>query len=302
MGNNPEFKQKSILAVHDLSCYGTASLGVAIPVLTAFGYEVVALPSVILSSTTDIDQDPVALETTGWMRKTVDRWKERQLTFDAIYTGWLGDPKQIDLLIEICEGSIHDRTTVLVDPVLGDGGELYPCQEELAKDMSRLFKRTHIITPNPTEATLLLNKQPQEYGIKTDGTISAELAGDLVTDLAITFPGTLPIVKSVVEEENIGVCVRFTPDNTNIREPITETILAKRAGSSLVGGTGDLFASLVIGKWVQQGLDRQSGKEEKSTIIKSSIETISVLMELAQRNKMHVLPFRNLLSVNQGGI
>ena len=62
-------------------------MGLAIPVLTAMGHEVIALPSVILSSTTDIDNDPIILETTSWMHKVVERWKERNLIFDAIYTG-----------------------------------------------------------------------------------------------------------------------------------------------------------------------------------------------------------------------
>jgi len=296
MGKDFEFERKRILTVHDLSCIGTASLGVAVPVLTAFGHEVVAFPSVILSSTTDIDPDPVALETTHWMRQVVNRWKERNIIFDAIYTGWLGGPKQIDLLTELCEGSIHDRTTVFIDPVLGDGGQLYPCQEELAKEMNRLVMKAQVITPNPTEAALLLKKRPQEYGVKEDGTINAALAEDMVADLATAYPGTLAIVKSVVAEESIGVSVRFTPDNTvNLQHPVTETILAKRTEKSSVGGTGDLFACLVVGNWLRQKLDRQSSKDDKLAIIKSSVETISNIMEAVKRGNLNILPFRSLL-------
>ena len=232
MGRGPEFEQKRVLAVHDLSCYGTASLGVAVPVLTAFGHEVVAFPSVILSSTTDIDRDPIALETTDWMRKVIDRWNEHRVTFDAIYTGWLANPKQIDLLTELCEVSVHDKTTVFIDPVLGDGGMLYPSHEKLAKEMNRLVVKAQVITPNPTEAALLLKKSPQGYGVKEDGTISAALAEDIVADLATAYPHALPIIKSVTEGDFIGVCVRFTSDNTSrIRKPVTKTILATRTGS-----------------------------------------------------------------------
>lgn len=90
---NSGHKQKRVLSVHDLSCHGTTSLGIVIPILTAFNHEVVVLPSVILSSTTDIDQNPITLETTDWMGQVIDRWDKRGMIFDAIYTGWLGDPK-----------------------------------------------------------------------------------------------------------------------------------------------------------------------------------------------------------------
>lgn len=293
-----EHEQKRILAVHDLACHGTTSLGIVIPVLTAFDHEVVVLPTVILSSTTDIDQDPIALETTNWMGKVLARWDKRGMIFDAIYTGWLGNPKQIDLLTQLFEVSPHDKTTVFVDPVLGDGGELYPSRKELANEMSRLVTKAQVITPNPTEAALLLKKHPQEYGVKEDGTISAELAEDMIVNLSTTFPSTLAVVKSVVWKDSIGVCVRFTSDNTfEIQEPVTETILATRTGQTYVGGTGDLFTTLLVGRWLKQELGRQSNQFEKLAIIRSSVETISSIMDIVQRDNRHTLPFRSLLYV-----
>lgn len=296
MGRNPEYEQpKRILAVHDLSCHGTASLGIVIPVLTAFGHEVIALPSVILSSTTDIDQEPIALETTDWMHRVVDRWDKNGITFDAIYTGWLGDPRQIDLLTKLCEMS-HDKTTIFIDPVLGDGGQLYPSQEKLSKEMNRLVMKAQVITPNPTEAALLLKKQPQEFGIKENGTINVDLAEDMVADLATAFPDALAVVKSVTKGDSIGVCVRFTSDNTpGIQKSVTETILAARTGLTSVGGTGDLFACLVVGNWLRQELGGQSSKDDKLAIIKSSVETISNIMQAVKRDNLNTLPFRNLL-------
>jgi len=156
--------------------------------------------------------------------------------------------------MNICETLTTNKTTIFIDPVLGDGGSLYPCQEELSKEMYRLVRKAHVLTPNPTEAALLLGEKPSEYGVQKDGTISVALAEDLVKDLASAYSRTLPI-KSVSEDDNIGVCVRFTPDNTDhLQKPVTETILARRSGNVSVGGTGDLFASLLIGKWLIQSL------------------------------------------------
>lgn len=286
---------KCVLTVHDLSCHGVASLGVAIPILTAFGCKVVALPSVLLSSTTDIDQDPVALATTEWMCKVMARWKEQGLRFDAIYTGWLGDPKQVSLIVDICKQPQCEKALIFIDPVLGDSGTLYPCQEELAKVMNELVKRAHVITPNPTEAAILLGRQPQDCGVKEDGTISVGLARELANALATTYPKTLSIIKSVVSENRIGVCVRFTRGNTaDVKKSVTKIMLCPRTTAPPVGGTGDLFASLLIGRWLKC-IDVQSNPHDKAVVIKSVVKTISEIMRTVQHNKIKDLPFRNLL-------
>lgn len=286
---------KCVLAVHDLSCHGVASLGVAMPVLTAFGYKVVTLPSVLLSSTTDIDQDPVALATTEWMCKVVTRWKEQGLKLDAIYTGWLGDSKQVSLIVDLCKQSQYKKTIIFIDPVLGDSGTLYPCQEELAKVMNELVMHAHVITPNPTEAALLLKRRPQDYGIKEDGTISIDLVHELADALATAYPKALPIIKSVVSENRIGVCARFTQDNTtDIKKSVTKMMLGPRTAAPPVGGTGDLFASLLIGRWLKC-INNQSNQHNKITVIKSVVKTMSEVMRTVQRDRIKDLPFRNLL-------
>ncbi|OGY46282.1 MAG: hypothetical protein A3J65_01860 [Candidatus Buchananbacteria bacterium RIFCSPHIGHO2_02_FULL_45_11b] len=265
------------------------------PVLTAFGYKVVAFPSVILSSTTDIDRDPVALDTTEWMHKVVARWKEQHMTFDAIYTGWLGDPRQIALLVNLCEQSQHEKITIFVDPVLGDDGALYPGQEELVKVINGLVGIAHVITPNPTETALLLGKQPRDCGVEEDGTVTVNNVYELLNALTLVYPRVLPIIKSVVSGNRIGVCVRFTSDNTTgVKKPITKMILGTRTTAPSVGGTGDLFASLLIGRWLKY-INSQSNQYDKATMIKSVVKTISEVMITIQRGKIKDLPFRDLL-------
>lgn len=128
--------------------------------------------------------------------------------------------------------------------------------------------------------------------------INAELAEDMVANLSTTYPSTLAVVKSVVWKDSIGVCVRFTSDNTfDIQEPVTETILATRIKQTHVAGTGDLFATLLVGSWLKQELGRQSNRPEKLTIIRSSVESISSILDTLQRDNRNTLPFRSLLYV-----
>jgi len=260
------------------------------------GYNVVAFPTVILSSTTDIDHSPVALRTTEWMRQVVARWEEQDMTFDAIYTGWLGDPEQISLLVNLCTQTRHKQTTIFIDPVLGDGGALYPCQEELSKRMHSLVKIAHIITPNPTEAAILIGKQPKNCGVRDDGTISLDNAYMLIAKLTHAYPKVLPIIKSVVSGQRIGVCVRFTQNNTlGVKKPITKAILGLRTIAPSMSGTGDLFASLLVGTLLKQ-IDSQDNQDNKASMVRSVVKTISDVMVSIQRGQKKELPFRDLLN------
>jgi pyridoxine kinase len=288
-------KMKNVLAIHDLSCYGAASLGIVIPILTAFGYKVFALPSVILSSSTDIDDNPVALETTEWMHKVAERWREQHVVFDAVFTGWLSDPKQIDLIADLCKMR-HDKTVIFIDPVLGDSGVLYPSQEELVKTMGRLVEKAQVITPNPTEAALLLGRQPTECGVKEDGTVTSNQAKKLLEGLVKRYAGTLPIIKSIAETDKIGVGIRFTPDNSSVSSPFNEFLLERRTDSPPVGGSGDLFTSLLVGRWLRSDI---AAGDFRSIIpvVGSVVKTISDIMQTVHDRQTKELPFRELLNI-----
>lgn len=53
-------------------------------------------------------------------------WKNIGLKFDCIYTGFLCSTRQISFAQEFIRESCTDETLVVVDPVLGNHGGLYP--------------------------------------------------------------------------------------------------------------------------------------------------------------------------------
>lgn len=79
------------------------------------------------------------------------------MNFDAVFTGFLGNPRQAYMLHDAI-GSIKCKDApVLVDPVLGDDGKLYSCyNDKMIPAMRKLLQVSDIITPNMTEAALLL--------------------------------------------------------------------------------------------------------------------------------------------------
>lgn len=287
MSLSAEYRQRTILAVNDLSCRGTASLMVAIPVLSYFGHEVVPFVTAGLSSTTDLDSEPVALDTNNWLESCVNKWREIDTRFDAIYTGWLGDHRQVDLLIKICESMTNEDTVVFVDPVLGDGGTLYPSQSEIAAKMPLLVHKAHLVTPNPTEAVLLLNRNPLEYGIQKDGTLALSEAESLAVDLAAAFPQTLPVVKSTTDREDIGVVARFTPTNTmDTEESRTEYYSAQRIKSGLISGAGDTFISWLAGNWLTAENPSHLSEKNKAELLQDAVDRISSALVYAKKNRI----------------
>ena len=90
-------KVKKIAAVHDLSGMGRVSLTVVIPILSSMGFQVCPLPTAVLSNHTQYP-DFSFLDLTDEMPKIIAQWKKLNVQFDAIYTGYLGSPKQIQIV------------------------------------------------------------------------------------------------------------------------------------------------------------------------------------------------------------
>lgn len=150
-------KVKKVAAVHDLSGVGRVSLTVVIPILSSMGFQACPLPTAVLSNHTQYP-DFSFLDLTDEMPKIIKEWERLGVEFDAIYTGYLGSPRQA----RIVSGFINDfrraDSLVVVDPVLGDNGRLYATFDEtMVKEMQHLITEADVITPNLTELFYMLD-------------------------------------------------------------------------------------------------------------------------------------------------
>ncbi len=147
---------KRILTIQDISCAGKCSLTAALPILSAMGHETVILPTAVLSTHTAFE-DFTFCDLTDQMRPIAAVWKSQGITFDAIYTGYLGSAAQVEIVEELIAQFRGEDTLVFVDPVLGDFGKLYSgFGEDFPQEMKRLCMNADVITPNITEAACLL--------------------------------------------------------------------------------------------------------------------------------------------------
>lgn len=95
-----QMKAKKILTVQDLSCYGQCSLTVALPILSALKIETIALPTAVLSTHTMFPSF-VVKDLTDQILPFKKHWEQQNISFDALYTGYMASADQIDKVLKL---------------------------------------------------------------------------------------------------------------------------------------------------------------------------------------------------------
>ena len=152
-----EKRPARVAAIHDLWGFGRCSISVILPVLSAMGVQVCPVPTAVLSSHTGGLGDPVIRDLTDYIEPALRHYQSLGVEFEAVYTGFLGSGEQVDCCLEFFKA--YPKALKIVDPVMGDNGRPYrTCTPELRRRMSELAAAADIITPNITEAAMLLEE------------------------------------------------------------------------------------------------------------------------------------------------
>jgi len=143
---------------------------VALPILSACGVETAIMPSAILSTHTGGFSGFTFRDLTEDLPKIMEHWLKENISFDAIYTGYLGSKRQIDIVKDLFNKLLKPDGKRIVDPAMADNGKLYTgFDDAFVKEMKTLISVADIILPNMTEAALLtdsdiiLENQSGEY-------------------------------------------------------------------------------------------------------------------------------------------
>ena len=152
--------QKKAVIVQDISCFGKCSAAVALPVVSSFNIECALLPTALLSAHTGFSKY-TCFDLTQQMQTALDDWKALKLEFDGFFSGYMLSDRQAAIALETLEKLVKKDAIVLVDPVMGDNGKAYAMlNDSFGEKMRELVSRADVITPNLTEAALLLEKEP----------------------------------------------------------------------------------------------------------------------------------------------
>lgn len=230
---------KKVAAVHDLSGVGRVSLTVVIPILSSMGFQACPLPTAILSSHTQYPSFSF-LDLTDEMKRIIAEWKRLDVGFDAIYTGYLGSPGQVQIVDEFIREFRKENSLVVVDPVLGDNGKLYAnITGEMVTQMQHLIRRADVVTPNLTELFYLLGKPYQERN--TDDRLK-----EYLLELSDKGPEVVIITSVPVLDDPDRTSVYAYNRRGNRYWKVTCPYLPAH-----YPGTGDTFTSVITGALLQ---------------------------------------------------
>lgn len=149
---------KRVAAIHDLSGVGRCSLSVILPILSAMGVQACPVPTAILSTHTGGFGDVAFQDLTDFLPQALAHYQKLDLDFQCIYSGFLGSEAQIDHCLAFFKA--YPNALAVVDPVMGDHGKAYKTvTEAMRRRMIELVCIADIITPNLTEAKILLGEE-----------------------------------------------------------------------------------------------------------------------------------------------
>ena len=161
---------KQILIINDLCSYGKVSTTAMLPILSYLGVPTGILPTSLVSNTFDYG-DYSIMETTGFLKDSFTKWKKLGFGFEAIATGFIPSRAQADLISAYCKEQAAAGTTIFVDPIMGDEGQLYKgmAAEELVGAMREMISVADLCYPNYTEACYLTGEGYKAGGVTKAG-------------------------------------------------------------------------------------------------------------------------------------
>lgn len=220
-----------VAAVHDLCGYGKCSLGVAIPVLSAAGCDVCPVPTGLFSNHTAFPSFYMH-DTTDMLPDYLTAWKDVHIDLDAIYSGFLGAPEQCDSIHQLWND--YPNALRIVDPAMADHGKVYVTYTpELCKAMAELAAGCDVLTPNLTEAAIILGEEWKGQNLSEDEV-------HRIMDGLLACGAKNVILKGIDRGDGI---IRNYVQGESCEFAETRNKLLPY----MLHGTGDLYASVLLG-------------------------------------------------------
>ena len=229
-------RQKRIALVNDITGFGRCSVTVELPLISAMKIQACPLPTAILSVHTGVP-DHYLDDYTERMAPYIASWEKNGLAFDGICTGFLGSAEQIAIVLDFIRRFKGAGTRVMVDPVMGDYGKLYPSYtQEMCDKMRSLLGVADLVTPNLTEACQLL-----DIPYPTDGIVTDDELCEMAEALAARGPKQVVIT---------GLHEGDTIKNFLYEEGKIAIVRAPKIGGDR-SGSGDAFAAIVAASLIR---------------------------------------------------
>ena len=229
---------KKIAVINDLSGFGRCSLTASLPIISVMGHEAVPMPTAILSNQTGYE-NCYCDDFTDRMGFFTENWKNITSHFDGIFTGYIANEKQIDIISHFINDFRNEDTLVLCDPVMADDGKMYSkYSESMCKKIILLAHKANVITPNFTELCILSNESFDEISVLPIDKLLEKvkmMSQSLLNDNLKTVI-TTGIPSNQADGDFIATAVLWDGGFNSLSVP--------KIGGSF-SGTGDIFASII---------------------------------------------------------
>lgn len=250
--------QKRVLAIHDLCGVGKCSLTAALPILSAAGIEACAMPTAIFSTHTAFPSF-LCHDLNDFLLPMAQALEARHMHFDAIYTGYLANAAQADIIRRVIAMLADEDTLVAVDPAMADNGKLYAClPDSFPAEMMKLCVGASVVTPNITEALLLLGRDATKMPSSREGyeEVARSLADKTGARVVLT-----------------SVCLAAGRIGCAIAEPGKEkvTVIEQDYVGHGYHGTGDVFSSVLVAALLK-GASLTAATEKAADFVRRVIE------------------------------
>jgi pyridoxine kinase len=266
------------MTIQDVSCVGKCSLTVALPIISAAGVECGVLPTAVLSTHTQFSTFTFR-DLTDDISPISSEFKKHKIDFDAIYTGYLGSFRQLELVEKFFDDFKTEENIIVVDPVMADNGKLYPgFTEEFAKSMAKLCSKADLIIPNLTEASFML-------GIEYNPNYTEEEIKNILKMLTSLGAKRAALTGISFNANEIGVYY-YDSISDNYYSYFAERLPVS------YHGTGDIYASSTVGA-LMRGM---SYEDSLSLAVDFTLECMKCTMADSERrfygvNFEEALPF-----------
>ena len=254
---------KKAAVINDLSGFGKCSLTATIAVLSVMGIQPCPMPTAVLTNQTGY-KNHYCIDLTDELCHYKEMWSLNNESFDGIYSGYIADKRQVDIIFDFINTFRKSNTVVLVDPVMGDNGRLYSAfSNETCKKVCSLARSADIITPNLTELCILTDTDFEELNSHCE-------SDDFLNRISDVAKGAFSHSeqKIVVTGIKKGKCLYngvFTKQDCSF-------VKAECHGGSF-SGTGDIFASIVFASVVNGESLVSAVKKAVSFIEKATADT-----------------------------
>lgn len=244
---------KKIAVINDLSGFGKCSISAQLPIISAHKIQCVPLTTGVFSNQTGYDSFK-SVDFTEYMPSFIDEWRRLNPKFNAILTGFIPNYRQGEIISRFIDEFKTQETLVVVDPVMGDDGRVYPCYNDRELEaIKALAMKADIITPNLTELAILCGEEYSTDLGKIEKMVKALGKTAVVTGIPLS---DSELANAVYENSSL------------------EIIKTKRLGGSF-SGTGDILSSFITAQAVNGSTLFDATKKATAFISKAIADTVS---------------------------